>query len=232
MDVIPVIDLKGGAVVRAQRGERHLYAPIETPLAPTSQPADIVAGFLALHEFRTIYIADLDAIEGKGDHAAVISALEAAFPGVDFWVDCGIGTGAEATAWLAVHRGDLVFGSESLRDAGLIAGLAQRPRSLLSLDFRGEEFQGAAQLAEEESRWPARLIAMTLARVGSHAGPDFDRLLDIRAKSADRHAIYAAGGVRGPEDLRLLQKAGIAGVLVASALHDGRLGAEHLRKAP
>ncbi|MGH6818914.1 MAG: HisA/HisF-related TIM barrel protein [Methylovirgula sp.] len=230
MDVIPVIDLKGGAVVRAERGERHLYAPIDTPLAPTSRPADVVAGFLALHEFRTIYIADLDAIEGKSDHSALISALEAAFPLVDFWVDCGIGTGAEAIAWLASHRGDLVFGSESLRDAGLITSLARRPRSLLSLDFRGEEFQGATHLAEDAFLWPPRLIAMTLARVGSHAGPDFDRLLDIRAKSAGRHAIYAAGGVRGPEDLRLLEEAGMAGVLVASALHDGRLGAQQLRK--
>ncbi len=232
MDVIPAIDLRCGAVVRAQKGERHLYAPITTPLAPTSRPADIVAGFLALYEFRTMYIADLDAIEGKGNHSAAISALEAAFPGVDFWVDCGTGTGAEATAWFAAHRGDLVFGSESLRDAGLIAGLAQLPRSLLSLDFRGEEFQGPARLAKDGSLWPTRLIAMTLARVGSHAGPDFDRLLDLRAKSADRHAIYAAGGVRGPEDLRRLEKAGIAGALVASALHDGRLGAQHLRNAP
>jgi phosphoribosylformimino-5-aminoimidazole carboxamide ribotide isomerase len=232
LDVIPVIDLKGGVVVRAQKGERHLYAPIDTLLAPTSLPADIVAGFLTLHEFRTIYIADLDAIEGKGDHSALISALEAAFPLVDFWVDCGIGTGAGATAWLASHRGDLVFGSESLRDAGLISGMARRPRSLLSLDFRGEEFQGAAHLAEDASLWPPRLIAMTLGRVGSSAGPDFDRLLQIRAKSAGRHAIYAAGGVRGLEDLRLLEKAGMAGALVASALHDGRLGAQHLRQGP
>ncbi len=229
MQVIPVIDLKDGAAVRARKGERRFYAPIETLLAPTSQPADIVAGFLTLHAFRTIYIADLDAIEGKGDHSAVIAALEANFPEVDFWVDCGIGTNMEAAAWLSAHRGDLVFGSESLRDAGLIAGLARRPRSLLSLDFRGEEFQGPGQFAEDESLWPARLIVMTLARVGGHAGPDFDRLLDIQAKSAGRHAIYAAGGLRGPEDLRLLEKAGLAGVLVASALHDGRLDARHLR---
>jgi phosphoribosylformimino-5-aminoimidazole carboxamide ribotide isomerase len=232
LDVIPVIDLQGGAVVRAQKGERHLYTPIETPLAPTSRPADVVAGFLALHEFRTIYIADLDAIEGKGHHSATISALEDAFPQVDFWVDCGIGTCAQACIWLAAHRGALVFGSESLRDAGLMAGMAQRLRSILSLDFRGEEFQGPLQLAEDDSLWPARLIVMTLARIGSHAGPDFDRLRDVQAKSAGRHAIYAAGGVRDQEDLRILEKAGMAGVLVASALHDGRIGPQHLGIRP
>ncbi len=228
MDVIPVIDLKGGEVVRAQRGKRHLYAPIKTPLSPTSRPIDVVTGFLALHEFRTIYIADLDAIEGHATHAACIAELEAAFPEVSFWVDVGIATAAEASAWLAAHRGDLVLGSESLRDVDLIARLSTWPRSLLSLDFRGEQFQGPAHLAEDETLWPVRLIVMTLARVGSHAGPDLDRLAEIRAKSRNRHRIYAAGGVRGPEDLRLLEQAGMAGVLVASALHEGRIDAKHL----
>jgi phosphoribosylformimino-5-aminoimidazole carboxamide ribotide isomerase len=228
LEVIPVVDLKDGLVVRARRGERHLYAPISTSLAPTSRPADVVAAFLALHAFGTVYIADLDAFEGRGTHYSLIAELEAAFPEVRFWVDCGIAAGAQARAWLAAHGGDLVLGSESLRDAGFIASLPRLPRSLLSLDFRGEEFQGDPRLAEDEALWPARLIVMTLARVGSGAGPDFDRLLDIRAKAANRHAIYAAGGVRGPEDLRLLEKAGVAGVLVASALHDGRIGAQHL----
>jgi phosphoribosylformimino-5-aminoimidazole carboxamide ribotide isomerase len=228
LDVIPVIDLKGGDVVRAERGERHLYAPIKTPLSPTSRPADVVAGFLALHDFRTIYVADLDAIEGKSTHSARVAELEAAFPEVSFWVDAGIATCAEATAWLAAHRGDLVLGSESLRDTDLLARLSTWPRSLASLDFRGDEFQGPARLAEDETLWPIRLIVMTLARVGSHAGPDLDRLAKIRAKSHNRHRIYAAGGVRGPEDLKLLDQAGMAGVLVASALHEGRIDAKHL----
>jgi phosphoribosylformimino-5-aminoimidazole carboxamide ribotide isomerase len=228
LDVIPVIDLKGGEVVRAQRGERHLYAPIKTPLSPTSRPANVVAGFLALHDFRTMYIADLDAIEGQGARSSCIAELEAAFPEVSFWVDVGIGTGAEATAWLAAHRGDLVLGSESLRDVDLVARLSTWPRSLLSLDFRGAQFQGPARLAEDATLWPARLIVMTLARVGSNAGPDLDRLQEIRLKSADRHRVYAAGGVRGPEDLSILEQAGMAGVLVASALHDGRIDAKHL----
>ncbi len=231
MDIIPVIDLKEGEVVRAQRGARHLYAPIETPLSPTSRPADVVAGFLALNDFRTIYIADLDAIEGRGNHAAVVAALEAAFPSVKFWVDAGIGAAAEARAFLARHRGDLVLGSESLCDAATLAALRDEMRILFSLDFRDEAYQGPARLREEEELWPARLIVMTLARVGSNAGPDLDRLRDVVAKASDRHAVYAAGGVRGAEDLISLAEAGVRGVLVASALHDGRLDAKTLAAA-
>lgn len=229
MEIIPVIDLKSGEVVRGVRGVRHLYAPIQTPLSQTSHPADVVTGFLALHDFRTIYIADLDAIEGKGDHAAAIDALEAEFPSVSFWVDPGIVDLPQACDFFGRHRSDLVLGSESLRDIETLAALSREPalsdRLVLSIDFRDDTYQGPARLNEEVSLWPPRLIVMTLARVGSKAGPDLDRLREMVAKAGERHAIYAAGGVRGPEDVRALAAAGVRGVLIASALHDGHLDA-------
>jgi len=61
-----------------------------------------------------------------------------------------------------------------------------------------------------------------LARVGSGAGPDLDTLASIRDAAPDRK-VYAAGGVRDNADLVTLKRAGIAGALVASCLHDGRL---------
>ncbi|HEY5226285.1 MAG TPA: HisA/HisF-related TIM barrel protein [Methylovirgula sp.] len=234
MEIIPVIDLKGGEVVRAERGARHLYAPIRTPLSPTSHPVDVVAGFLALHDFRAIYIADLDAIEGKGDHGAAIDALEAEFPSVSFWVDPGIVDLRQARDFLKRYRSDLVLGSESLRDIQTLAAVsrevAHANRLLLSIDFRDDTYQGPAGLNAEVSLWLPRLIVMTLARVGSNAGPDLDRLRAMVAKAGARHAIYAAGGVRGPEDLAALADAGVRGVLIASALHDGRLDAKTLQR--
>ena len=90
MDVVPVIDLKGGVVVHARRGERDRYRPIETPLSPTSLPIDVVRGLMSLHPFATLYVADLDAITRQGDNDAVVGALKEAFPRVTFWVDNGI----------------------------------------------------------------------------------------------------------------------------------------------
>ena len=63
---------------------------------------------------------------------------------------------------------------------------------------------------------------MTLARVGSGAGPDLDRLRSIR-DAAPGKKVYAAGGVRDAADLIALKRAGMAGALVASCLHDRRL---------
>lgn len=227
MEIIPVIDLKDGQTVRAAHGARHLYAPIVTPLSPTSTPRDVVAGFLRLYPFRTLYIADLDAIEGRGGHADVIAALEAGFPSITFWVDAGIKHIADAEAHLASRHGMIVLGSESLQDADELRSLSQNDRAILSLDYRGDDFQGASEIANDSTLWPQRLIVMTLARVGSGAGPDLARLQDVIAKAGNRK-VYAAGGLRGAEDVAALQAQSVSGVLVASALHDGRLDARSL----
>jgi phosphoribosylformimino-5-aminoimidazole carboxamide ribotide isomerase len=229
MQVIPVIDLKGGSVVRAKSGARHLYAPIESKLAATSAPADVVAGLLSLHAFKQIYIADLDAIEGHPDHASQIAALEIRFPDVRFWVDAGFGTAEKCSDWLSRHRADLVLGSESLTDTGIIAPCRDSSRVLLSLDFRGDAQQGPAQLFNNAELWPQRVIVMTLGRVGSNSGPDTERLGSILATAQGRHSVYAAGGVRDRHDLSTLKRLGAAGVLIASALHDGHLQPADLR---
>lgn len=222
MEIIPVVDLKGGSVVRARMGRRDQYRPIETPLSPTSDPADVARGLLSIHPFATLYIADLDAIEGRGDNRIALIRLRAEFPQLALWVDNGISDCRGAEDWLAAGWGQLVLGSEAQPDVTLVRHFAGDTRVALSLDFRGRSFQGPPALLEEAGCWPQKVIAMTLARVGSGAGPDLDRLCSIRDAAPGRR-VYAAGGVRDAADLLALKRAGIAGALVASCLHDGRL---------
>ena len=74
MQVIPVLDLKGGLVVHARMGAREQYRPIRTPLSPTSNPIDVARGLLSVYPFSSFYIADLDAIAGAGNNDAVRGA--------------------------------------------------------------------------------------------------------------------------------------------------------------
>ncbi len=222
MQIIPVVDLIGGQVVRARMGDRDAYRPIETPLAATPDPVDVVRGLLRLAAFPTLYVADLDAIRGRGDNFAALAQLRAAFPLLELWIDNGAADEAGVAATSAY--GAPVLGSESQRDATLVE---TSPGALLSLDFRGDAFQGPPVLLSRADLWPARVIVMTLGRVGSSAGPDIDRLAAIRARAGGRR-VFAAGGVRDRADLVALAAAGAAGALVASALHDGRLAAADL----
>jgi phosphoribosylformimino-5-aminoimidazole carboxamide ribotide isomerase len=116
-----------------------------------------------------------------------------------------------------------VIGSESQSDLQILGALRDDPRVVLSLDFRGEAFQGPPELLADPGLWPKRVIAMTLARVGSGAGPDFERLAALRAAAPDLE-LYAAGGVRDIRDIEILARAGMRGALVSTSLHDSRLG--------
>lgn len=233
MQLIPVVDLKGGVVVRAHRGEREAYRPIRTPLAPSSAPQEVVAGLLALAPFRTLYVADLDAIAGGAGNGPAIAGLRDAFPGLELWVDAGESDPARIAARAAAGLGTSIVGTESLGEADVEPALAAEG-VILSLDCDAAGPRGPRRVHEDARLWPARVIVMTLARVGSGEGPDMAAVSRTAARAAEqgvRPALYAAGGVRGVQDLDALAQAGVAGALVASALHDGRIdpaAARHL----
>jgi phosphoribosylformimino-5-aminoimidazole carboxamide ribotide isomerase len=227
MDIIPVLDLRGGIVVRARMGQRDQYRPLQSPLSPTSDPIDVMRGLRSVYPFKTFYIADLDAIMGTANNEVTLRQLKAEFPGAAFWVDNGVAELSAALSWLDTGPGHLVVGSESQRDTALMRRLSAHGRVVLSLDFREQAFQGPPALLDDVEFWPRRLIVMTLARVGSGAGPDLDRLRAVRDVAAGR-SIYAAGGVRSRADLAALRREGIAGALVATSLHDGRLHGDDL----
>jgi len=224
--VIPVLDLRRGRVVRARRGERDSYAPIETPLAKGSVPGAVAAGILAAFPAPILYVADLDAIiDGSPPDRAALEAIARACPGTALWVDAGFHDRAATEAFADAGLGRPVIGSESQRDADLVRALGDR--AVLSLDSRGAARLGPAALHEDAGLWPRDVIVMTLARVGADAGPDLDGIRDVRRRAPGAR-VHAAGGVRGPDDLAALAQAGAAGALVATALHDGRLRPEDM----
>jgi phosphoribosylformimino-5-aminoimidazole carboxamide ribotide isomerase len=218
LQVIPVIDLLGGVVVHARKGDRGSYQPLASPLSPTSNPLDVVRGLLSVSAFSTLYVADLDAIQGGGDNWQTLRRIRAEFPSLQVWVDNGAAEASSLHALVGADLGTPVIGSESQRDCKLIAQHRDSLRIVLSLDFRGDAFQGPQEILAEPALWPQRVIVMTLARVGSGAGPDLGRIAVIRS-IADHREIYAAGGVRNAADLRALKETGVSGALIASALH-------------
>ena len=68
---------------------------------------------------------------------------------------------------------------------------------------------------------------MNLRRVGSGLGPDHELTMHLATRIPGCQ-VYAAGGVRSIEDLLQVQATGAAGALLASALHEGRIGRAQL----
>ena len=214
MEIIPVIDLMNGVAVLAQQGQRQHYRPLSTPLCRSSDPRAVLKALLNLQPFRTVYLADLDALMGRGNQWALIDSLKSRYPELEFWVDAGIP--AREEAWVPV------VGTESL-DAPSWERLTAMPGEwILSLDCLGDQLQGAHEIWEQVHLWPQRIIVMNLQQVGSFDGPDWNRLARTLRLAGERDVI-AAGGIRNLDDLRRLDKMGIHTALVASALHSGSL---------
>jgi phosphoribosylformimino-5-aminoimidazole carboxamide ribotide isomerase len=74
------------------------------------------------------------------------------------------------------------------------------------------------------------VIVIDLARVGMGTGLDLALIGRVR-DAVPGVTVLAGGGVRGPDDLAQLADAGCDGALVATALHDGRLGADDVAAA-
>lgn len=234
MLVIPVIDVRNRIAVKAVAGRREGYQALRSPLAVSADPVDVARGLTTLHPFPVIYVADLDGIEGRGGDPDLPHRISAT-AGAAVWIDSGAADPASVARAIGRSGVHAVLGSESGWTPGDLRALPPetRERIVLSLDYRGDALVGDAGLLEAVETWPQRVIVMTLARVGLGGGPDLDRLAQVAAlaRSSGRDLdIYAAGGVRDRSDLTLLSAAGIAGALVASALHAGTIAASDLSR--
>ncbi len=246
MDVIPVLDVKGGRAVHARRGERAAYALVDGALGRGDDPLALATAFRDRLGCRTLYLADLDAIASAGvpsDRAlplalcaSLVRALAAL--GLETWVDAGVRSAARAAALLEAGATRVVVGLETLPRMDALAGIIAHvgaARTAFSLDLRADAplaadpklaaMDPSAVAAAAVAAGADTLIVLDLARVGTASGPPTAFLAHLHARLPDTRLV-AGGGVRDIADLEALAALGCTGALVATALHEGRIGKE------
>ena len=239
MDIVPVLDLLNGIVVRGVAGRRSEYLPLRSNLTTSVQPLDVARALRDVFDFSRFYVADLDAIVHHHPNWQTYRQLIA--DGFQLLVDAGI------------HD---VAGTLSVRDCGVqpIIGLESCPGPQVLSDIisanRGEItfsldlLAGWPLLPSDSQDWShdpheivgqsvacgvTRLIVLDLADVGTSTGGRTEALCRTLLAEFPDLKLTCGGGVRGLEDLRRIQRMGADSVLVASALHDGHLSAVELR---
>jgi phosphoribosylformimino-5-aminoimidazole carboxamide ribotide isomerase len=232
MEIIPVIDLLNGEAVAAIRGERAVYRPVKSDIVDTSAPMDVARALTRVTGCRTMYVADLDAIQGRDWHRDVLRELCRSLP-VEFIVDAGVSGPDEVQGLAELGVGRAILGTETLPSLSMLDEMiaaAGRDRVLPSLDVRNGTVLTAAP--ELKGLHPldglARLVDMgldtfillTLDVVGTGGGPDWP-LLEAAVKKFPDIAVLAGGGIASPEALRRGAKLGLKGGLTATALHRG-----------
>jgi phosphoribosylformimino-5-aminoimidazole carboxamide ribotide isomerase len=234
MQILPVIDLLGGVVVRGVAGRRAEYRPIVSRLVDRPDPLEIARAFRSVLGLDRLYVADLDAILDGRPNWDIYRSL--ADDGFSLWVDAGLRDLALAGQLIAAGAEAVIAGLETCSGPELLTELCDRvgaERIVFSLDLHAgrplgelarwgtaDPHQIAARGVEAGIR---RMIVLDLAHVGGNAGlatVEFCRQLRVRHPQVE---LITGGGVRDADDLAALRRSGVAGVLVASALHDGRL---------
>lgn len=223
MQIVPVIDLKDGLVVHAVKGNRTAYQPIHTfsSLTKHSTIEAVMDSFLSLYAFKQFYLADLNAITGTGHHQPLIETLLKHHPELNFWID----NGSQLSELMeCLPNQTWIIGTESQK-----ACVAPNGKNfILSLDYREQQQIGDDGWFNNRQHWPVQIIVMTLNRVGSNNGPDFDKLCQLIQKHPDKQFI-AAGGIRHIADLISLKQLGVYAALVSTALHNGSITPQALQ---
>ncbi len=247
MQLIPVLDLAHGVAVQAKAGDRERYRPVESALTPgvTGDPLALIQAYRDILAARECYLADLDAIQGGELQRGLLHDLTRAAAPCGLLVDAGISDRGGALEVLALGAGRVVVGLETLRtfdDLASIVVAATPERVVFSLDLRlGRPMLHPAHVAASGAgadpmslagravaAGVRALLVLDVGRVGSGDGVDL-HLVEALRRGFPSVRLLAGGGVGGRRDLDLLRDAGCDGVLVATAVHTGRIGAADVR---
>lgn len=220
------VDLRGGRVVQLVGGRpEHERVSLPDPAAVATRWRD--AGFPALH------VVDLDAALGEGDNHDAIEAILAA---VDIPVQVGGGvrddSAADRLLDLGAHR--VVVGTRAVEDRPWLERLATRHahRIVVAADVRDGSIVTRGWTAASETTGLsfvrsladlplAAVLTTDVSREGSMRGVDTELFAGLAAAST--HPLIAAGGIRSVADVRTLDAAGVAGVVLGMTLYTGEI---------
>lgn len=239
MELIPVIDLLHGLVVRGIGGRREEYQPIVSSIVDSARPLDVARAIRDRFGLDHLYIADLDGLTGEVPNWDAYGWLIA--DGFQLDIDMGIRDLEQARRLLRRGGARLILSLESFPDPKDLSRWVSQLGSeklLFSLDLKagipmvaGDAWPNDPQKIVEQvvAAGITNLIVLDLAHVGSNSGVG---TLDLCRRIMERHpqlSLITGGGIRSGEDLKSLQNEPLAGLLIASALHDGRITSQDVR---
>jgi phosphoribosylformimino-5-aminoimidazole carboxamide ribotide isomerase len=231
--IVFVLDIYNGTVMHARGGDRRNYRPVNlsSEVCETADPAGVVQS-LAPQE---VYIADLNLLQGEPLPDANMQAVREISRSVPVMLDAGIRELSDAGIWADLPC-SLVLGTEtsSLETISAISE-AYPGRVSVSIDIKGGRVLSASDTPTEPlevadilgSLKLRDIICLDLDGVGTGRGADTELLRNMNSRFPQ--GILAGGGVKDMADLRLLAGAGLAGALVATAVHNGNIPLDIIR---
>ncbi|MBX3448906.1 MAG: hypothetical protein KF777_05055 [Planctomycetaceae bacterium] len=234
-----MIDVLERRAVRGIAGERGCYDDLKTRWTRSIDPAEVAGALVDAYRSSRLYVADLDAILHQRPAFGLYRRI--ANLGVKVWIDAGVRRPVDCLRLRDAGVTGIVIGLETWIDPGELPRLrAEIPdvELIFSLDLKGGvpriaegaiwKKSSSREIASEAAPHVDGVLLLDLGDVGTGTGGSTDALLHELSREREMPPLIAGGGIRGMEDLGRLARAGAAAVLVASALHDGRILPEDL----
>lgn len=231
MEIIPVIDILRGKVVKAIKGERSKYFPLEdSSLVMSSDPLRMVSAFKQELNLNKFYIADLDSIEQKGNNFQTLKALKQLR--IEMMVDIGIRDKGDLKKKIINTIDYLILGTETLLSLDTVKyaiGMKTTDKVIVSIDLKeGKILKRYREFISPEASLKIlydagvrNFIILDLAQVGTLEGPS-QKLNDLmRYFNRADLSIFLGGGITSIKDIIQLERIGIKGVLIGTAFHKG-----------
>jgi phosphoribosylformimino-5-aminoimidazole carboxamide ribotide isomerase len=238
LKIIPVLDILDGRVVHAVKGRRKEYKPLKSVLCASSDPIEVAVAFKSCG-FSELYVADLDAITKGQPHFSLFKEV-ANKAGLALMIDAGVTNLKMAKDVLDSAAAKVIIGTEKLPSIDLVEEAIEcfgSERVIVSLDLIANKILSKFRLGrlanplaffrELETRGVTQIILLDLGRVGSNAG--VSRTFPQKIYKKNNTKIFIGGGVRDIGDLIELNDLGVFGVLIATALHSGKISIEKLK---
>ena len=238
--IIPVIDILKSQAVHAIRGEREKYKALKSVLVNDSNPIRIASKLKIDYLFNEFYIADLDAILQRKPNIAILSKI-LAIPGVEIMLDPGIRTKKNIEKYYNFNLKSLILGLETLKDLKVITeclNLFDNDKVVVSVDMYKEVIktnikeirsQDLLEVVNKiEDLGVVNIILLDLFKIGQKLGGIPPLYSKIRQNFNGE--ILVGGGIKDIQDIKDYKTNKFSGVLIGTALHDGSINIEELRK--
>lgn len=227
MQIYPAIDLRGGQCVRLRQGDYNQ----ETVFG--ADPAAMAKRWVA-DGATFLHLVDLDgAKEGRPVNGPSIAAIVAA-AGVPCQLGGGLRTEADIALALSWGVSRVIIGTKALQSPTWLDEMAAKfpGKIVLGIDAKGGQVAthgwldvsttSALDLARRFERLPLAAIVYTdISRDGMMQGVNAPAMAEMAA--ATKLPVIASGGVTTLDDIRVLAKIPMAGVIVGRALYEDRL---------
>ncbi len=238
--IIPVIDILNSKAVHAVKGEREKYKPLKSVLIENSNPVEIVKEIQEKTSINDVYIADLDAILRKEPNFSQLFEILKIFD-IKVMIDPGITLTKNILEYSSYNVDSLILGLETIKNLDVISDCLEimgSKKTIVSVDMYKEEILTNVKKIKNqhpietieiiEELGVEKIILLDLYKVGQKLGGISPLYIEIREKFKGQ--ILVGGGIKNIRDLELYKLNNFSGVLIGTALHDGTIDIEKLRK--